>query len=154
MQHPPAHEDRVVRLETGLSIDDTLARLERVLAGTPWRLAARVDRKIGTGPDAEPVHVLLVAPRGTPANGAQDLTWSLLLTHEIVVYRERSGRVAVAYHRSGHADGNGAAPDDQLAAWHLCLAAAVALATTDGAPELRHGTRPPAPATTQLAAGE
>lgn len=155
MQHVPRRSGQVVRLETGQSIDDTVIRLERMLARTPWRLVARVDSKVGTASNAEPQHVLLVVPRGVPANGTQDLAWSLLLANEILVYREATGRVVVTYHEPSTEDAEDtAATESQLAAWYHCLNAAVALATGHAAPPSSYASRAPAEPTTQRAVGE
>ncbi|MFW6067524.1 MAG: hypothetical protein ACOC97_04240 [Myxococcota bacterium] len=133
MFRTPHRSGHFIRLRSLATLEDTVHRLDRALRRTPWRIAARIDGQLGEGPAAHPMHVFVISPRceADTDGDHHDLTWSLLLPNEVLVYREADGTVVVAYQEGDPAEGT-SAPRPHLAGWRRQLHAAVASAVGTG----------------------
>lgn len=127
MLRPPKKSGPFVRLHSNASLDETIRRLEQALERLSWRITARVDGKTGAGHRAQPMSVIVIAPR--TGDLSTDLTWSLLLPNEVVVYAESDGCVSVAYRDPTEAAVGDAPRHRSLGRWRSGLAEAVAFAT-------------------------
>lgn len=96
MSRPSRRSGNVVRHLSDASLEETLFRFWRALDGSPWRISATVDSRVGHGAHGMPVTIVALRPAEARNEDERALTWSMLLPSEVAVYEDR-GRAVLAY---------------------------------------------------------
>lgn len=105
-------------LASPVSVSETIARIEKAVAGHGLTLFAHIDHTgaaTSVGLKMQPAHVLIFgSPRaGTPLMGASPLL-ALDLPLKVLVWQDNSGQVNVSYTDPAYLGARYAIPDDLM----------------------------------------